>query len=173
MLKDAPQDPLSAPTSAHALHWLSPVSVGPGIHMKSHEDSQSGSAKDILFERIQMHSVGKAIDISNRNQDLANQHRWTDQDERYRVASGVNTYDNVTFRHISVASATYAFHFDCVGEAPCTNFDFTDVQISWSVKPWDQCSNVSGWWNRSDVSPSLDMCLQQAPLPSSRARRPG
>ena len=87
-----------------------------------------------------------------------------------RVATGVNTYDNVTFRNISVESASYAFHFDCVGEAPCTNFGFEDVQIVWATKPWDQCSNVSGWWDSSNVSPPLEGCLRKsrrAVIPSS------
>ena len=102
-------------------------SGGPGIHIKSHDDSQSGSVKDVLFERIHMHSVGKAIDVSNRNQDLRD---ITKTHARARSgAPRVNTYDNVTFRDISVQAASYAYHFDCVGEAPCTNFVFSNVSF--------------------------------------------
>jgi polygalacturonase len=131
-------------------------SGGPGIHIKSHETSQSGSAKDVLFERIHMHSVGKAIDISNRNQDLDKTH---EAKSHGRSHSRVNSYENVTFRDIRVDSASYAYHFDCVSEAPCTNFHFSNVSVQWTDKPWDQCTNVSGQWNRANVSPSMKGCV--------------
>jgi len=133
-------------------------SGGPGIHIKSHEDRQSGSVKDVLFERIQMHSVGKAIDVSNKNQDDSADDGSDDEDDVGR--SRVNTYDNVTFSQITVEQASYAYHFDCVSEAPCTNFEFKDIAINWTVKPWDLCSNVSGRWSDDrDISPSLLHCV--------------
>ena len=130
-------------------------SGGPGIHMKSHDDSQSGSVRDVLFERIQMQNVGKAIDVSNRNQDFFQV--ATGAKKQHNGAPLMNTYDNVTFRDISVQAASYAYHFDCVGDAPCTNFVLSNVSIKWTVKKWDQCANVSGSWR--DVSPSLQGCF--------------
>ena len=146
-------------------------SGGPGIHIKSHETRQSGSAKDVLFERIRMHSVGKAIDVSNRNQDLRvdttteEQNRRQPQRRGDRSHTQVNTYDNISFRDITVDSASYAYHFDCVSEAPCTNFHLSNVSIKWTIKPWDQCTNVTG--DSTDVSPSMQGCLRlpaKAPL---------
>jgi hypothetical protein len=34
------------------------------------------------------------------------------------------------------------------------------VSVKWTIKPWDQCANVSGWWSSADVAPSLQGCIK-------------